>query len=118
MLMLIKIVLRVIIALLYVYHKARHFHGFRGHLIHEIRIWCKLYGTPQLIYTVTGKPRTTFQQSVTELESHHRRSYIVTGKPHFILKILLQWYVGMQRLCRNNFGHNRYVWESGIMLAF
>ena len=26
--------------------------------------------------------------------------------------------VGMQRLCQHNFGHNRYVWESGIMLAF
>ena len=26
----------------------------------------------QLIYTVTGKPRTTFQQSVTKLESHNR----------------------------------------------
>ena len=26
--------------------------------------------------------------------------------------------VGMRRLCRHNFGHNRYVWESGIMLAF
>ena len=26
--------------------------------------------------------------------------------------------LGMQRLCRHNFGHNRYVWESGIMLAF
>ena len=26
--------------------------------------------------------------------------------------------VGMRRLCRHNFGHNRYVWESRIMLAF
>ena len=24
----------------------------------------------------------------------------------------------MRRLCQHNFGHNRYVWESGIMLAF
>ena len=26
--------------------------------------------------------------------------------------------LGMRQLCWNNFGHNRYVWESGIMLAF
>ena len=26
--------------------------------------------------------------------------------------------VGMRRLRWHNFGHNRYVWESGIMLAF
>ena len=26
--------------------------------------------------------------------------------------------IGMRRLCRNNFGHNRYMWESGIILAF
>ena len=26
--------------------------------------------------------------------------------------------VGMRRLCWHNFGHNRYVWKSGIMLAF
>ena len=27
-------------------------------------------------------------------------------------------WLGMRRLCRHNFGHNRYVWESRIMLAF
>ena len=27
-------------------------------------------------------------------------------------------HIGMRRLCQHNFGHNRYVWESGIMLAF
>ena len=26
--------------------------------------------------------------------------------------------LGMRRLCQHNFGHNKYVWESGIMLAF
>ena len=35
-LMLIKVVLHVVIALLYVYHNARNFHGFCGHLIHDI----------------------------------------------------------------------------------
>ncbi|XP_065899223.1 uncharacterized protein [Dysidea avara] len=36
--------------------------------------------------------------------------------PVFLLAGVLV--VGMRRLCRHNFEHNGYVWESGIMLAF
>ena len=31
---------------------------------------------------------------------------------------LIYFHVGMRRLCQHNFGNNRYVCESGIMLAF
>ena len=34
------------------------------------------------------------------------------------LFVMSYFYVGMRRLCWHNFGHNRYVWKSGIMLAF
>ena len=43
-------------------------------------------------------------------------SYIRAGVPEGMKCCEIS--VGMRRLCQHNLGHNRYVWESGIMLAF